>query len=216
MKPTQQQAADAVHAERAVDVVEVDQDSNASTELVRFQSQVSNWSGPDLSLSSSQLIHSSKATLISLTEHTNDGGGGSSNSCSKNTKPSLFMYLFDNQLVLCSNGYFNTLVYYRRFDLAYLSFTTRQNNFIFSSDHQNDTDGYKGPQSPLPAPPNKGRIEVHVKGRQLRQQWRYLLNLEIGFAKIKRQHKEDDEEDEGGFRIAEDICNFIRTMNKVT
>ena len=220
MKPTkQQQAAEqAVHAERAVDVVEVDQDSNASTtELVRFQSQVSNWSGPDLSLSSSQLIHSSKATLISLTESTNDGGG-SSNSCSKNTKPSLFMYLFDNQLVLCSNGYFNTLVYYRRFDLAYLSFTTRQNNFIFSSDHQNDTDGYKGPQSPLPAPPNKGRIEVHVKGRQSRQQWRYLLNLEIGFAKIKRQHKEenDEEDDKGGFRIAEDICNFIRTMNKVT
>ena len=192
--------------ERAVDVEVV---KDAGSELVRFQSQISNWTGPDLSMASSQLIHSSKATLISLTDNISSKQG-------QKRVDSLFMYLFDNQLVLCSNGYFNTLVYYRRFDLAYLSFTLSQNNFIFSSDHQDSSkEGYKGPQSPLPAPPNNGRIEVHVKGRQSRQQWRYLLNLEIGFAKIKRQHKEDDQRHEDPFRIAEDICNFIRTI-KVT
>ena len=56
-----------------------------------------------------------------------------------------------------------------------------------------------------------------MKGRQSRQHWRYLLNLEIGFAKIKQQHKlKPGGEIDDPLRIAEDICNFIRTMNTVT
>ena len=82
--------------ERAVDVEVV---KDAGSELVRFQSQISNWTGPDLSMASSQLIHSSKATLISLTDNISSKQG-------QKRVDSLFMYLFDNQLVLCSNGYF--------------------------------------------------------------------------------------------------------------
>ena len=143
--------------ERAVDVAP---EVESGSELVRFQSQISNWSGPDLSTNSSQLIHSSKATLISLAE-------SGPKQASKRID-SLFMYLFDNQLVLCSNGYFNTLVYYHRFDLAYLSFTLNQSNFIFSAE-QEESEGFVtklGPQSPLPAPP-PNRIEVHVKAKLL-------------------------------------------------
>ena len=48
-----------------------------------------------------------------------------------------------------------------------------------------------GPHSPLPIPSDC--IEVHVKGRQSRQKWTCLLNLEIGFARIKHTFRENSE-----------------------
>lgn len=168
------------------------------------------------------------------------------------------MYLFDNQLVLCSNGQTDhDLVYYKRFDLAFLTFKIEDNNFIFtrSGETPPNVQNFKPPictksesfSTKLKSSfrftrehkdyghiPRLGsidstetdggedRVEIHVKGRRARQQWRYLLSLEIGFAKIKYNHSNSEENTQNGLngksdiRIAEDICNFIRNLNKET
>ena len=173
-------------------------------------------------------------------------------------REALFMYLFDNQLVLCSNGQTDhDLVYYKRFDLAFLTFKIEDNNFIFtrSGETPPNVQNFKPPictksesfstklkssfrftrehkdYGHIPRLGNidstetdggEDRVEIHVKGRRARQQWRYLLSLEIGFAKIKYNHSNSEENTQNGLngksdiRIAEDICNFIRNLNKET
>ena len=203
-----------------------------------FQKRVAMWSGPDLDRNSSQLIHFSKAILYQDFK-----------------RSSLLMYLFDNQLVLCSTmtpGDLNStcdfkrssLVYFRRFDLAFLNFRVENNNFIFTTQmDENGNSGFLsgnrpskdliesgsvhavGYNRPLPALPNvqnNDQVEIHVKGRNSRQEWRYLLSLEIGFAKIKYKHRTAALVPENGIgpltqeSLAEDICNFIRNLKQKT
>ena len=168
------------------------------------------------------------------------------------------MYLFDNQLILCSPvgssaSSLSPLMYFKRFDLAFLNFKIENNNFIFASEldaHGNC--GFIPVQSGIirnkvitdksvlsrpTSPPVQGgdEVEIHVKGRRSRQQWRYLLNLEIGFAKIKHNYKNNESyhmsqnkmthgekiispENGNGpnddLRLAEEICNFIRKLSQ--
>ena len=191
--------------------------------IIDFQRRVSEWSGPDLEKNSSQLIHHSKVILYQDFK-----------------RSSLLMYLFDNQLVFCSSltssdlkGTCDSLVFFRRFDLAFLNFKIENNNFIFKNlksglaADDRSVDSRSTPPSPnlnynrpLPALPtgdDDDEVEIHVKGRNSRQEWRYLLSLEIGFAKIKYKHRkakcsENETNPPTQETLAEDICNFIRKL----
>ena len=63
-------------------------------------------------------------------------------------------------------------------------------------------------------------FQIYVKSRKLRQQWNYLLQLEIGFSKIKANFAKNIElHKEGKIRMdesnmANEICHFIRQCNK--
>ena len=63
-------------------------------------------------------------------------------------------------------------------------------------------------------------FQIYIKSRKLRQQWNYLLQLEIGFSKIKANFAKNIElHKEGKIRMdesnmANEICHFIRQCNK--
>lgn len=120
------------------------------------------------------------------------------------------MYLFDNQLILCSKSADTHLVYRNRFSLCNLDFKYEENLFNIK---------YTNPLSP---DLNEGTqiFQIYVKNRRQRQQWHYLLQLEIGFSKIKENYTRNVAlHNEGKIRmdesnIANEICQFIRQCNR--
>ena len=118
------------------------------------------------------------------------------------------MYLFDNQLILCSKLPDARLVYRHRFDLCDL--TVKYDHRIFHITYA--IRELKGESSQL--------FQIYVKNRRQRQQWHYLLQLEIGFSKIKQNYARNMElHNEGKIRMDEstmtnEICQFIRQCNR--
>lgn len=167
--------------------------SETYMEIDVWQQKINNWTGPNLNNSSSELVHFSEVILYE--DH---------------KRETIMMYLFDNQLLLCSKTSNSGLVYRNRLRLSQLEFKCVQD--VFHITYQNRTvSGLRD---------GKQFFEIYVKNRRQRQRWHYLLQLEIGFAKIKEHFSLSVELHNSGqirmdeSNMANEICHFIRQCNR--